>query len=127
MSSKYLDQYTVTRYATLVARLKKLEKKKEILRQEIIEGLSEGLACPRSGPYLVTLTMQERRPVSWKDEFIKLAKEQLGKAWVKYKAKIEDEAEVVKTPMLLTDVNPDYREAEEAKIVEMPSRKHGVA
>lgn len=106
--AKYLDQDTVTRYAQLCADLKKMSDQKDKMREELIEGFKEGLRCPRNGPYLLTLTYQERRTISWKDEFVKLAKEQLGKAWVKYRTRIENEAPVVNTPMLLSDVNPDY-------------------
>jgi hypothetical protein len=106
--AKFLDQEMVTRYAQLCADLKQMSEQKEKMREEIIEGFKEGLKCPRRGPYLVTLTYQEQSKISWKDEFVKLAKEQLGKAWVKYRTRIENEAPVVNTPRLLTDVNPDY-------------------
>jgi hypothetical protein len=118
--AKYLNQELVTRYAQLSADLKKMEEQKQKMREEIIEGFKAGEKCPRQGPYLVSITYQERRNISWKDEFVRLAREQLGKAWVKYRTKIENEAPVVNTPMVLTDVNPDYE-------VEAPVGKRGVA
>jgi hypothetical protein len=105
---KYLAQEDVTRYAQLSADIKRMEGQKDKLRLELIEGFKEGLRCPRRGPYLIVLTTQDRRNISWKDEFVKLARETLGKAWVKYKTRIENEAVVTPTPMLLTEVNPDY-------------------
>jgi hypothetical protein len=112
---KYLDQEQVTRYAQIAAEIKKLEEQKSVLREELIAGFKEGLKCPSRGPYLLTLTYQERRTISWKDEFVKLAKDQLGKAWRKYQLSIENEAPVVHTPMLLPAVNPDYEAEAMAK------------
>jgi hypothetical protein len=105
---KYLNQDDVTRYAQLTADIKRMESQKEKLRLELIDGFNEGLKCPKRGPYLLVMTTQSRRNISWKDEFVRLAREQLGKAWVKYKTRIENEAPVVPTPMLLTEVNPDF-------------------
>jgi hypothetical protein len=104
----FLNQEEVTEYAQLSADIKKMEERKQALREEIIAGFKEGLKCPHRGPYLLVLTQQERRQISWKDEFIKLAKDTLGKTWVKYRTRIENEAPVVPTPMLLVEINPDY-------------------
>jgi hypothetical protein len=106
--AKYLNQSLVTDYVQLCAALKKMEQQKKDMRDELLEGFKDGLECPRRGPWLVTLTHQMRRSISWEDEFVKLAKETLGKGWVKRRAAIEKEAPVVDIPVLLPGNNPDY-------------------
>jgi len=106
---KYLNQEEVTRYAILDAEIKKLEAEKKALREELIEGFKSGLLCPRRGPWILTFSSQERRQISWKDELLRLAKDTLGKGWKKYVTRIETEAPVVPTDMILPPkVNPDY-------------------
>lgn len=113
--AKFLEQQLVTEYAQLCAEIDKMDAARKKLREEIIAGFSAGLKCPHKGPYLVKMTVQQRRNVSWKDEWVDLAKAHFGKLWKKAQKKILAEALVTPTPTLLTDVNPDYE-------VEAPSR-----
>lgn len=115
--AKFLEQQLVTEYAQLCADIKKMDERKAKLREEIVAGFNDGLRCPRRGPYLIVMTSQARRTISWKDEFVKLAKETLGKAWKKTQLRIENDAPVVNTPMLLPQVNPDYEVEEQRPVV----------
>jgi len=119
--ANYFGQELVTLLAQWCGDLKKMEEQKCRMRDELVEGFNSGLRCPRRGPYLIVMTSQERRTISWKDECIKLAKEHFGKAWKKWQTRTENDAPVVNTPMLLPQVNPDYDVEEAAKAVAVMS------
>ena len=106
---KFLDQDKVTEYAQLSAKIDELEERRKDLRPELIDQLEDGYKCPKDGPYLLKLTYQNRRSISWKDEFAKIAREFLGKAWLKRRNGIVDSAPKTKIPMLLPKTNPRYK------------------
>jgi len=117
---KRLQQDRVTTYAKLCAEADKIEKRRLKLRDKIIKLMERGYVCPKSGPYLVLLTYQERHPVAWKEEWMELCKRVYGAKKRKQMLNlILDEAPLIKTPMLLPRVNPDYRIVERDKVVEM--------
>jgi len=110
LPKKRLPQDKVTKYAKLCAEIDDLEKKKKKLRGKLIKQMEAGYVCPRSGPYLVLLTYQERHPIAWKEEWSDLAKRVYGATKRKAMlAQLIAEAPEVKTPMLLPRVNPSYR------------------
>src|SRR5882724_154824 len=110
LPKKRLQQDKVTKYAKLCAEIAKLEKQKLKLRSKLIKQLEVGYICPKSGPYLIVLTYQERHPIAWKEEWSELAKRIYGAKKRKVMlAQLVEDAPLVKTPMLLPRVNPDYR------------------
>jgi len=122
-TEKRLSQDKVTTYAKLCAEYDALKKRKEKMRIRLIEQMEAGYVCPKAGPYLVMLTYQEKHPVAWKEEWIKLYKRAFGAGWKKQMKRLISMAEVVKTPMLLPRVNPKYRIVEHEKVLEFKERR----
>jgi hypothetical protein len=125
--AKFLDQDLVTRYAQMSADIKEMTDEKVRMHDEIVEGMRAGLKCPRRGPYFLKLIYARQKQFSWKKEFIRLAKAQLGKAWMAYRDRVLEEAPRLKVPKLLSQVNPRYVvESDEDKVTSI-KRSRGAA
>lgn len=120
---QYLDQGKVTRYAKLKALLKKWGDACDLLNRELKEGLSSGYRCPKGGPYIVSLTEEERSTLSWKEEWEKLAKETYGAKWVTVQAKLVADSRLPQQ-RLLVSANPDFKE-EPAAVAKFPQVEVG--
>jgi len=111
LPAKRLAQDKVTKYAKLCAQIDSLEKSRKKLRERLIKQMEAGYVCPQRGPYLLLLTYQERHPIAWKEEWMDVAKQLYGAKRRKAVLKaLYENAELVKTPMLLPRVNAKYRQ-----------------
>ena len=108
--NRYLEQVDVTRFAKTVALLKKLTTRKDRLRKQLLVQLENGYRCPRGGPYLVTVLREERRDMSWEEQWYVLAERELGKKKAeRLHDKLLDDCPTKPVVKLKSEVNPDYR------------------
>lgn len=61
-----ITQEEVDQYVSVAAQYNLLEKRKEAMRNRIIEALDAGHEIPTDGPYLLVVQPSDRPP-SWKD------------------------------------------------------------
>jgi len=106
MANSKLTQTQVNRYCKVNTMLQALQKERNELRQVIVKALSDGQECPMRGPWIITLTQQERKSVNWKSMAQQLAKHA---KLTNYLKKLVDHVPATTIQTLLVRPNPTYR------------------
>jgi len=116
--TKLLKKDTVEAYAERHMLIDKLEREENKDRKRIIKLMKRGFESPTGIAFRLQLTEQERRDLSWKEEWQVLARRFMKKAWRKEMRRIIDNADITKTPMLL--IKP---QSQNKNVVEFKRRK----
>lgn len=107
-----LSTETIILYARLKARIERLEKRKEILSDEIKQLMKDEDVeefAPKDAPFKFRLSVYDRASVKWKDVAMKFARQLFGK---KSKEEVEKEAETypeTRVESLFCEFNERYR------------------
>lgn len=107
---KVIEAQLVTSYVKLHAKIGKLQKQHEAKRQKLIKRFKDGYVCSTDSPYVLEYSEVPKTDLSWKEEWMKLAKDQLGTRWKKYLRKIRALAGETKVPTIHIKPNADYEE-----------------
>jgi hypothetical protein len=106
---RLIPQDAVNEYCRINAEIAVLTKDRDELRGTILDLFEKGYECPTSGPWVLTVTTQERCAASWKDICMAIV-ESLGErakaAALKLIASMQSEKTSVR--QLNTKVNPKY-------------------
>jgi hypothetical protein len=103
---KTLDESLVRQYVEVNSQASKLQADREALRVQIIEAMRAGARCPKGGPFIVELEVQQRRAISWKDIAEALAKKFKAR---KVLARMVAEAPENEVTALRVHPNPDWK------------------
>lgn len=119
MKVKYVDQDKVNEYCKVNARLDELDKRRLVLKDDLLKGFKAGRLCPTGGPFIVEPSFSSRRQISWQEDlgdlFKRIArkypnlKKQMLEQWRNGIKKIEDDAPKTTIEKLLPKVNPKYK------------------
>ena len=115
--ARMLTQREVTIYCRRNARVSRLKKWLEKMKNEIRDQMVGGTKCPVKGPWLIELIPKESKetvePVDWEKQFDKLAKRVWEDDWKKKKRRIVAGQPIIPvrdlTPSLNVKVNDNYK------------------
>ena len=102
-----LTSDVVTELAALRSNIKAMQEEEKELTQNLKDQMSAEKIqefAPKHSPYKLCLDETERTSVSWKDEWMKLAKDKFGKTWKKVMTKLQDDS---KTEVVALRVEPN--------------------
>jgi hypothetical protein len=106
-----IDQRMVNKYARVTARINKLETMRKALREVLVQEFQSGAVCPTSGPWMLVYSEPLRALISWKEEFITLARKYYKEDEEKVArllVKVDHNARKEPTPTVTVRPNPNF-------------------
>jgi hypothetical protein len=111
---------TISRYASLAAKIKSLEAQKDKLRDEVLALHEAGAEQETSSPYLLAFVDQVRRTVDWKNDALALAEKLYGiEKAEQWKLKVEVAAPAQAITQIRVKPNPEYA----ANVASSPAKR----